>query len=424
MATWIMQMTKRLLRCLALLALFTLSACGRPTADIDLIMPVMPIDQKIAQQIVELVDEESGLHFNLVPPPEGSVSVLDALESGYGDIAFAPNNERYRETVTTIMPLYPSVLHIVTRKERPAESLEQLLAGAVIYAGPPGSIPRLLGEQLVDDLDFAPGEVVFTDDLAMNPDVIILYVPIDRDRIVGDPGLLNFKFFSFGRPEDIGRGSAIDRATLLNPKLRPFVIPIGTYGDLTPEPVVTLAVDKLLVAREDLEEALVYDIFAEILELRPALFGERPELFQPLDEQVARSNFTFSLHPGALDFLQRDEPTFIERYSGVAEVLVTLLVAAISGMFAVIKIYRIRRKNRIDRFYLEVIKIRDSVTPRSGEAERVAAIASIQNLKNRGFQLLVDEQLAADESFRIFIELTHDAIDDIRAVKNETLPPQ
>lgn len=110
--------------------------------------------------------------------------------------------------------------------------------------------------------------------------------------------------------------------------------------------------------------------------------------------QAARSNYTFSLHPGALHFLQRDEPTFIERYSGVAEVLVTLLVAAISGAFAFIKIYSIRRKNRVDEFFTAVIEIRNSVTLESSSDERGEAIADIQALRDRSFELLVDERLA------------------------------
>ncbi len=408
--------------CLPVLALFALTACDRPVTTIDLIMPALPINQVIAQQIVELVDEESGLRINLIPPPEGSLSVLDALESGYGDIAFVPNNKGYRENITTIMPLYPRVLHIVAGKDRPAGNLEELLSGATVYAGPEGSMSRVIGEEIVDDLDFLPGEVTFSDGLGMKPDVIILYVPIDRDRVMNDPRLKNVKFFSFGKPEDIGRGSAADRVVLLNPRLRPFVIPIGTYGALTPEPVVTLAVDNLLVSREDLDETLVYDLFAEMLRLRPALFSARPELFQPLDEQVARSNFTFSLHPGALHFLQRDEPSFIERYSSVAEVLVTLLVGLISGAFAFVKIYSIRRKNRIDEYFTAVIEIRNSVAPDSSSDERAVAIASIRAMQDRGFEMLVDEQLAADESFRIFIGLANDSISHINELGTIRIP--
>jgi hypothetical protein len=186
--------------------------------------------------------------------------------------------------------------------------------------------------------------------------------------------------------------------------------------------VVTLAVDNLLVSREDLDETLVYDLFAEMLRLRPALFSARPELFQPLDEQVARSNFTFSLHPGALHFLQRDEPSFIERYSGVAEVLVTLLVGLISGAFAFVKIYSIRRKNRIDEYFTAVIEIRNSVDADSSSDERAVAIASIRAMQDRGFELLVDEQLAADESFRIFIGLANDSISHINELGTIRIP--
>ena len=66
--------------------------------------------------------------------------------------------------------------------------------------------------------------------------------------------------WSMGSPKDIGSGSTVDAAVLLNPNFRPFVIPIGTYGDLTKEPIVTVAVDKILVARRDLDSAVVYEL--------------------------------------------------------------------------------------------------------------------------------------------------------------------
>ena len=86
----------------------------------------------------------------------------------------------------------------------------------------------------------------------------------------------------------------------------------------------------------------------------------------------------------------------------------------ISGAFAFVKIYNIRRKNRIDEFLTAVIEIRNSVTPESSSDERATAIASIRAMQDRGFELLVNEQLAADESFRIFIELTNDSIEHVK----------
>jgi len=405
---------------LTMLALLgVLVACERPVTEIELITPVQSVDRAIAERITELVDEDSGLRISLIPPPPGNQSALDALQAGYGDIAFVPNNKRYREDIATIIPLYPSILHILSRKNGSTpDSLGELLSNARVYSGPPGSIPRRLGNQVVAKLDMSDGEVIFVDDATAEADVILLYAPIDRERMLSDPKLEGVKLFSFGDPEDIGRGSAIDRAVLLNPRLKPFIIPVGTYGELTPEPIVTLAIDNLLVARDDFEDAKAYDLFAEILRLRPALFGERPELFQPLDENVARSNWTFALHPGAISFLQRDEPTFIERYSGVAEVLVTILIGILSGIFAVIKILNMRRKNRIDTLYAKVIEIRDSITPTSSMDDSNAAIASLRALQDHGFKLVVDEKLSADESFRIFVGLTNDSIDRITEISS------
>lgn len=376
-------------------------------------MPALEIDQKIAKQIAELVDEESGLKINLIPPPGNGTSTLDALESGYGDIAFALNNAPFRESITTIMPLYPSVLQVLAEADRPATSLREFLRGAKIFAGPPGSMSRLLTQELIDDLEFTEVDVTLVDQLEPIPDIIIVYAPIDRARLIRDPKLAGMKLFSFADPAEIGLGTPIDRAVLLNPRLRPFIIPVGTFGDLTPEPVVTMAVDRLLVSRADLPPAVAYDLFEEILRQRPALFSVRPELYQPIDDDLAHANLAFSLHPGALAFIKRDEPTFIERYSGVGEVMVALAVALVSASAALIKVYRVRRKNRLDKFLVEVIKIRNSVTPDSTGAERAKAIDEIKALQDFGFEQLVDEKLAADESFRIFIELTNNTIAEL-----------
>ena len=378
-----------------------------------MIIPAMPIDQRIAEQLAELVHEDSGLKINLVPLPDNSMSVLDALDNGYGDIAFALNNAEYRETITTVMPLYPSVLQVLADPDRPASDIREFLLNAVVYAGPPGSTSRSLTAHLVEDLELNEGDVTFTDSIESHPDVIIVYAPIDRKRLINNPLLKGMKLFSFGDPAEVGLGGPVDRAVLLNPRLRPFVIPIGTYDELTPEPVLTVAVDRLLVSRSDLDSAVVYDLYAEILRLRPALFSARPELFQPIDDDIVHSNLAFALHPGALAYIKRDEPTFIERYSGVGEVVVALMVALVSATVALIKIYRVRRKNRLDKFLVEVIKIRNTVGPQSSEAERTAAIAEVKALQDYGFEQLVDEKLAADESFRIFIELTNNTIDDL-----------
>ncbi len=101
----------------------------------------------------------------------------------------------------------------------------------------------------------------------------------------------------------------------------------------------------------------------------------------------------------------------------MGEVLVALLVAGISGTFAAVNIYHRRRKNRIDVFYKDVFALRSSISESSSLADRDAAITEIRALQKRAFDMLVDEKLAADESFRIFITLSNDAISDLEAAR-------
>ena len=393
--------------------------CRRPATELRLLAPQLPADAEIAENLIELFGENSPIELTLVPVLDDAVSMLDALEEGHADLAFASNTQPFRKDVLTVIPLYPSVLHIIYQAERDASSSRSLLEGASIFAGPPGSAPRQLLNNILDNLRIAPGDISFVDSPDKRPDVLLIYAPISPGRVrkymEETAGDIRYKLLSLGTPAEIGTGSMVDRVVLLNPKLIPFVIPAGTYGELNPEPVVSLAVDKLLVARSDVPAAAIYDLIGEILRLRPALAAQRPGLFTDLNADIDDTKSTFIVHPGAQDYAQREEPTLIERYSGVAEVVVTLLIGLVSGSYAIMKIIRIRRKNRIDVFYADAIALRESVDDATDAATRREVKEKLRALRNKAFEQLIDEKLAADDSFRIFVALCTDIVEEIDA---------
>ena len=133
----------------------------------------------------------------------------------------------------------------------------------------------------------------------------MVFAPISPERMRDLP---DYELRSMGDPADIGTGSVIDAATLLNPQLRPFVIPVGTYGTLTPSPILTLAVDRLLVARRDLESTVVYDLVTDLVSLRPALAALRPGLFQDISGEFDPSSSTF---------ISYSPPMLLERILGI-----------------------------------------------------------------------------------------------------------
>ncbi len=389
------------------------AGCERDQTKLLLVQPSSPVDAEIVQDIVDLLGRDAAISISLTDSQQSDTSALDALIAGDADIALVSNNMPYRSGISTVLPLYPTVLHIGQIGERKSGSGTALFRGARIFAGPEGSASRITFERYLSRSDFSPADFTYIENPDIEqPDVFIVFAPISPDRLAMFPDI---RLVSSGSPEDIGKGSSIDAAILMNPQLRPFVIPVGTYGDATPTPILTVAVDMMLVARSELSESVVYDLVRELSRLRPALASRRPGLFQRLSDDFNTGNSTFVLHPGLIAYLDRNEPSVYERYSGIAEVAVTVLVALFSAGFAGVRIYQMRRKNRIDAFYTDVIAIRSSLDETSSSEERSAAAKKIRDLQNTAFEMLIDEKLSADESFRIFISLSNDALRDLGA---------
>jgi TRAP-type uncharacterized transport system substrate-binding protein len=397
---------------LLLLVLLNLASCEPGQEELRFVAPFTPVDRAIAEDLSALLDASDSTRLSITGSSLAGDAAIDAVASGAADIALVSNSQPFRNDIATVMPLYPTVLHIAYREDRDASTGSALLRGAKIYAGPEGSASRMIFARIVDRLGLADSDYEYVSDLTDHPEVVIVFAPISPDLFADYP---DYRLFSLGSPETIGIGSAVDAAVLLNPHFRPFVIPAGTYGETTAEAIVTIAVDKILVARSSLDSSVVYDLINDILRLRPALAAKRPGLFQQLSEDFDASRSRFIVHSGAQAYLQRSAPTVYERYSGVAEVAVTLLVAIFSASFAGVRIFKMRRKNRIDRFYAATIDVRRSIKDSNDPAEHRQAIAKVRKLQDEAFDLLVDEKLAADESFRIFITLSNDVLRQLGA---------
>jgi TRAP-type uncharacterized transport system substrate-binding protein len=361
-----------------------------------------------------LLDEGAAVNVQFTATSLSEEAALDAVVSGAADIALISNNLPFRSDIATVMPLYQTVLHIGRSDAATGPFDLEMLRNATVYAGPEGSASRYVFERIAARIDIGSDEYRYVSDFREAPDVVIVFSPISPERIKEVQERLreypDFHLSSMGTPDDIGKGTIIDAALLLNPQFRPFVIPLGTYGELTREAILTVAVDKILVARSDLDSSVVYDLVNEILRLRPALAARRPGLFQQLPGDFDVSRSTFVVHSGAQAYLQREAPTIYERYSGVEEVVVNVFVALGSALFGAVRLFKMRRKNRIDTFYVQTIALQRSVVENTSTEQRQRIANEVRELQATAFDLLVKEKLAADESFRIFITLSNDVL--------------
>lgn len=411
-----------------------LASCSKSEHELRMIKPRLEVDQKIATDFARVMNERSSIRIELEDHDENLQRTgIEALLADRADIALVSNNEAYASGITTVMPMYANVLHVLVdrayiRDEQDEVSstreLQDIFTSVRVFAGPPGAPSRVMLQEFATEKGIAEGTIDFVEQVAEGDagwddcaEMFVVFAPVLRDieKRIKQCREGDYLLVGLGRPDSVSTGSAIDASTLLNPSLKAFVIPADVYGNrITPNATLTLAVDKMLVARDDVATAAVYDLISEVLRLRPALAANEPTLFHGLSDEFTSSDSTFVLHPGAQDYIERNEPTIYERYSGVAEVAVTLFVAVFSGLFAAVRIYNIRRKNLIDEFYSEAIHLRSAVTDESSMSHRNSTITAIRTLQTKAFEMLVDEKLAADESFRIFITLSNDIIDELK----------
>jgi len=202
-----------------------LGGCEKKPTQLRLAIPALSVDQEIAQDFSALLVSESNIRIELTGSPVSDEAALDALLAEEADIALVSNNVPFRSGITTVMPLYPTILHIGYRIGRDTSSGVELLRGAVVFAGAPGSASRLMFETVISRLELTADDFSYMDSPEQTPDVFVVFAPISPGRIDGFPG---FRLLSLGKSGDVGHGSNVDAMTLLNPQLEAFIIPVGT----------------------------------------------------------------------------------------------------------------------------------------------------------------------------------------------------
>ena len=170
-----------------LVVLLALLACERAPTELRLIMPKLPVNQAIAEDFVKLLDQNSAVRVTLVPAPEDTRTVLEALAAGDGDIAIVTDIMPFRPDIAAVMPLYPTILHVAYRKGRSADSTEELITGATVYAGPPGSSSRFLFERITKRAGLTGNDFTYVDSADQEPDVFVVFAPISPDLLRSIP---------------------------------------------------------------------------------------------------------------------------------------------------------------------------------------------------------------------------------------------
>jgi len=341
----------------------------------------------------------------------GSLANLDSLESGKADFGIVDNHSRFSDKVSSVLPLYPQLLHILYRKDKTPQSLHELFSIGKIFAGIEGSGTKRFVDELMKDIGIDKSECTFVDVYDFfEADVIFAFTDLLTQEELRD--LEGYHLYSIDEIANLGKGSLVEGICTRHPQFEPYVIARDLYGSFTEQAILTIKVDAILVCRADLDPTIVYNTIETLSENSQDLKNINPLLYQFSSDFDPRK-LSFALHVGARDYLDRDAPSIFERYAELIGVIVTILVTLASTLYTLAKWQLQKKKNKIDVYYKRLISIRNKTHVAENAESLLSLKVELQATQAETIDLVTNEKLLADDSFVIFLNLSKIINDEI-----------
>lgn len=161
---------------------------------------------------------------------------------------------------------------------------------------------------------------------------------------------------------------------LKQPAIAPGVIPRGSYRGSPPLPdgsLDTAVVDRLLIARADLGEGLVYKITRAIYENRSEILDRSllAGFIGPLpDDSVSVIN----AHPGARAYFDREKPGFLQQNARLVSAILYMVAILFSGLLALRTHWIRSRRLRMHDFNRRLMAMAATVRSEEGTERLIA----------------------------------------------------
>jgi uncharacterized protein len=230
-----------------------------------------------------------------------------------------------------------------------------------------------------------------------------------RVRAIGNTQIANLIQNHGGRLIPIEQAEAM---RVKHPAFEPAKLPKGAYKGSEPtvpiEELATLNVQRLLLANASLDPDLVRQITQALNENRRDLQAAIPTAISnatPLVSSIRRPEATggtgIPIHPGALAYYDRDEPTFLQKNADYVALILTVILLLGSWLWELKRWMERRRKDIADRYIEQLIDVMNQCQTNAISSKE--ALLKIDQLFEGVAAELVKESIS-QESFRTFNE--------------------
>ncbi len=393
----------------------------------------------VGKAISSLLQKETDISIDLVSGSQlGSYVNCTKLLRKEVDFALAQNDTDIRpflekntsideSHIRTVLPLYPEILFIIYPRDLKPEpdSLKTLITGRKIGMGPVGSgtskfLKVLFAHFGIEANEYTPVHTPFERNVVSSEiEVSCALTGFNNPRIRKMLSDGNLKLFSIGEYKYALKGSAVDGFCLHYNTAKPFIIPKGTFPRGPEIPVVSLAVDAVILTSIDVDKYVIYAMVETIYRQKQFLGNLNP-LLKGVTEEFDKSSLNFPLHEGTVMYLERNKPSFFVRYSGVLGLLFSLVVF-ILGAFPAVR-GCVRRK-RLKKLYQETEEIREMMSTINSSEGCEEYIGKLREIQLKAFALMMHRKLAANEYFTNFVLFT-DRLVSLIEERNEKVSAQ
>jgi TRAP-type uncharacterized transport system substrate-binding protein len=199
--------------------------------------------------------------------------VIEALRSKKADFAILENDFSNDTTINlfSVLPLYPSIVLFLYNSDTIITDIDDLIRGNKVslylkehdkthYA------QNLLKEFGISNKDYYPIYNTADNNLINDTVKVCFYLTgYDNTKVIKMMNEGN-KIYSFDDFNLAYKGSSVDAFCIKHIYSYPFIVPKNLFGNYPDVPILTIAVDAVLVARPDLDADLVNKITKLIVE--------------------------------------------------------------------------------------------------------------------------------------------------------------
>jgi TRAP transporter TAXI family solute receptor len=328
----------------------------------------------------------------------GSAENLRLLESRRVDMATLMTDTLGSDKISAIITLYSDAYHLIARDEAGILSFADLDGKRV--AIPPQSSGQYqsfwfladhyrLDRDNINALPMAERAAMFAMEQGQIDAVFRVRAPgnIAISELIGDKNL---------HLVPIGQSEAL---ALKQPAIKPGVIPQGSYRGspaLPAEDLPTALVERLLVARSNLDSSLVYKITRALFERRSEMLESTrlAGLIGPLPEDALG---VISAHPGARTFYDREKPGFMQQNARMMSAVLSAVAILTSALLALRTHWVRSRRIRMHHFNRRLMDIASSARKEHGVNDLLGAKQQLLDILQEVIGDLERERVSQEE---------------------------